>query len=265
MLIFLKLGGSLITDKDRPHTARPDAIRRLASEILQARQANPDLQIVLGHGSGSFGHIPAKKYGTRKGVHTPQEWQGFVEVWQEAHALNQIVLEILLEAGLPVITFPPSAAITARQGSVQTWDLDPLRRSLQAGIIPVIFGDVIFDVERGGTILSTEELFFHLAPALLPQRILIAGIENGVWQDYPACTHLIQSITPASFPGIAAGISGSVSVDVTGGMIAKVQSMLELVTAQPALEVLIFSGVRPGLVFEALQGQSPGTVISNQP
>jgi isopentenyl phosphate kinase len=29
-LYFLKLGGSLITDKDQPHTPRLDVIRRLA-------------------------------------------------------------------------------------------------------------------------------------------------------------------------------------------------------------------------------------------
>ncbi len=65
MLTFLKLGGSLITDKDSPHTARPEILRRLADEIVAARQSNPAMQLLIGHGSGSFGHMPAKKYGTR--------------------------------------------------------------------------------------------------------------------------------------------------------------------------------------------------------
>ena len=61
MLTFLKLGGSLITDKDSPHTARPEILRRLAEEIAAARQHNPAMQLIIGHGSGSFGHMPAKK------------------------------------------------------------------------------------------------------------------------------------------------------------------------------------------------------------
>ncbi len=73
-LVFLKLGGSLITDKKRPHTPRMDVIRRLAREIAAARNIRPDLQLVLGHGSGSFGHIPAEKYGTHQGVKSPSEW-----------------------------------------------------------------------------------------------------------------------------------------------------------------------------------------------
>ena len=53
---FLKLGGSLITDKSRPQTARLDVLERLASEIAQAYHKHPDLSLVIGHGSGSFGH-----------------------------------------------------------------------------------------------------------------------------------------------------------------------------------------------------------------
>jgi isopentenyl phosphate kinase len=264
MLTFLKLGGSLITDKDSPHTACPKTIRRLADEILAARQTHPAMQLVIGHGSGSFGHMPAKKYGTRDGVHTPEEWLGFQKVWQEARALNQIVMDILSQAGLPVVSFPPSASITAQSGQVQSWDLAPLRAALAAGLIPLIYGDVIFDTIRGGTILSTEELFFHLTPVLSPQRILIAGIENGVWQDYPARTTLIESITPSTFDEVAASLKGSQSVDVTGGMLAKVQSMVDLAAAHPGLEVLIFSGSQQDTLTQAISGENPGTCISNQ-
>ncbi|MFN2297565.1 MAG: uridylate kinase, partial [Anaerolineales bacterium] len=74
--VFLKLGGSLITEKGRARTARPDVLRRLADEIAQARNASPDLQIVLGHGSGSFGHTVAQQFGTAGGVRTAEEWRG---------------------------------------------------------------------------------------------------------------------------------------------------------------------------------------------
>jgi isopentenyl phosphate kinase len=59
-LVFLKLGGSLITDKNQAHTARLDVLERMAFEIAAARAQDQDLKIVLGHGSGSFGHyLPA--------------------------------------------------------------------------------------------------------------------------------------------------------------------------------------------------------------
>ena len=93
MLVFLKLGGSLITNKAGIQKPRRRLMRRLFGEIRAGMDANPDLQILLGHGSGSFGHVPASKFGTLQGVHTPEEWQGFSEVWQAAHALNHIVME----------------------------------------------------------------------------------------------------------------------------------------------------------------------------
>jgi isopentenyl phosphate kinase len=258
-LQFLKLGGSLITDKDRPHTPQLETLNRLAQEIYQARQLDPGLKLVLGHGSGSFGHTPAHRYGTRQGVSTLGEWQGFIEVWQEAAALNHLVMAALSQAGVPAIAFPPSASVTARSRQVESWDLSPLLAALQAGLLPVIYGDVVFDRQLGGTILSTEDLFSHLAGRLHPNRLLLATVEPGVWADYPACTRLVAEITPASLPGLTAVLSGSSSIDVTGGMASKVSAMLGLVEQNPGLEVLIFSGLEPGQLLRLLHGESAGT------
>jgi isopentenyl phosphate kinase len=261
-LTFLKLGGSLITDKDRPRTARSDVLARLAGEIRGALADLPGLPLILGHGSGSFGHSAASRHGTRAGVRGQEGWRGFAEVWKDARALNQIVVEALESAGLPVIAFPPSAAVIARDGRAISWDLAPLRAALEAGLIPLINGDTIFDEQRGGTILSTEDLFFYLAHQLGPRRILLAGIEEGVWADFPVCSRMIDTITPETFAGYAAQIAGSASVDVTGGMLEKVRNMVDLAATQPNFEALIFSGARVGAVAGALAGSAPGTRIA---
>lgn len=266
-LIFLKLGGSLITNKDQPHTARPDVLVRLAAEIAAARRENPHLTLLLGHGSGSFGHAAANQHGTRQGVNGAAGWAGFAEVWREARALNQIVIEALTSAGLPVIAFPPSAGVFAQDGIVAHWDTATLHAALQAGLIPLVNGDVIFDQIRGGTILSTEDIFLHLAKSLHPRAILLAGIEEGVWADYPARTQLIPLITPATFALLAANIGASASQDVTGGMLEKVRQMLALAQAQPDTQSVIFSGRTPENVYHLLTrsihaGISPGTILA---
>ena len=260
-LIFLKLGGSLITDKQRPYTPRLDVLRRLAQEIAAARAENPTLRLVLGHGAGSFGHVPAKRYGTRQGVHSPQEWLGFAEVWKEAATLNRLVVDALLEANLPLISLPPCAAVTAEDGRVAVWELYPIRAALQAGLLPLIFGDVIFDRQRGGTILSTEDLFEHLARHLRPQRILLAGIEEGVWRDFPHCSELVDEITPFDIQSGRLQLGGSQAPDVTGGMESKVRQSLALVQEIPELEILIFNGEKPGAIQRALAGETLGTRI----
>ena len=61
--MLLKLGGSVITDKTQPFTARTDVIERLAREIKNALdERGDDLQLIIGHGAGSFGHPLAEKY-----------------------------------------------------------------------------------------------------------------------------------------------------------------------------------------------------------
>ena len=256
MLAFLKLGGSLITDKTRPYTVRPETLDDLASQIASALAERPDLRLILGHGSGSFGHQAASQFGTRHGVSGPEAWRGFAEVWYQASALNRLVIEALRRAGLPAITISPLSTVTAHDAKVFIWDLYPIQTALVRGLLPVVHGDVIFDEARGGTILSTEDLFAHLAPLLRPQRILLAGLEEGVWQDFPARTRLIPVLSAANLPPSFGEAQGA---DVTGGMRAKVSQVLALLEQVPGLEGLIFSGEQPGNIRRALAGENPGT------
>lgn len=261
MLVFLKLGGSLITEKPKPSTHRPQVLHRIAEEIVAALEEKPDLQLVLGHGSGSFGHMPAKKYNTRQGVSTPEEWLGFAEVWRQARTLHNIVLDALLKSGLALISFPVSASALTSDGFLTNWDIQPLKSAVDQKIIPLVYGDVVFDTQLGGTILSTEDIFAYLAQELHPERILLAGNEAGVWADYPECSHLVPVITPNNFEETAKTLMGSSATDVTGGMLTKVEGMLKLVAKSPPLEVKIFSGEKSGNIQSALLGKTLGTSI----
>ena len=262
-LVLLKLGGSLITDKKQPRTLRQKTLARLSGEIASAIDQRPSMRLVIGHGAGSFAHVSAKQHGTRQGVKTPEQWIGFVEVWWDAAILNRLVVEALNRVGLPVIAMPPSAVIIASAGQVERWDLDPLEAALSAGLLPVIHGDVIFDSTLGGTILSTEDLFSHLARQLHPSRMLLAGMEQGVWEDFPTRTTIIPKITPQNFRELLPAIGGSSATDVTGGMEDKVEQSISLSRSLPGMEILIFSGDEPGTLLEVLLGSSHGTVISN--
>ncbi len=258
-LVFLKLGGSLITDKTRPYSLRAEKLNAIAGEIASAIKENPDLQLVLGHGSGSFGHVAASQTHAREGVSGLEGWQGFAEVWYQASALDRFVVEALHQNGLPVVTFPPVSSVITNDGKVNKWDSTPIQIALTNGLLPVIHGDVVFDKVRGGTILSTEDLFAFLTNLLHPKRILLAGLEEGVWADFPARTRLLEQLTPDEATRIAPDLGWTVGADVTGGMHSKVTGMLALVEQNANLEVIIFSGEPPGNIRRALQGENPGT------
>lgn len=262
-LVFLKLGGSLITDKTIPLTPLPETIKRISKEIAEAYQDDPDLRILIGHGSGSFGHAVAAQYQTQLGEQDNNYWQGFIEVWRAARELNQIVIESLSDAGLPVIAFPPSAGIIAHNRDLQSWDTLPMQMALSHVLIPVVAGDVIFDQAIGGTIFSTEEVFHYLAEKLHPTEILLAGLDRGVYENPEHPEKIISRITPDLFSKIEPVVQGAAVADVTGGMLSKVQWMLSLVSKVPQLKVHIFSGVEPDNIQKALSGEDLGTMISN--
>lgn len=276
-IVLLKLGGSLITDKDTPYTPRLDKLTDLAQEIKTVLDSSPNLLLILGHGSGSFGHAAAKKHGTRDGLPAQggilaaedgdeskeykEYWKGFAEVRFQAAELNRYVMESLLTAGVPSISFPPSASMVSKDRKVVHHNILAIRKSLDVRLLPVVYGDVAFDENLGGTILSTEDVFTFLVDQFSPSRILLAGIETGVWQDFPARTRLVKQIQLSDYEKMRAGIGGSASTDVTGGMKAKVEEMLELIQKNKGLTVQIFSAEESGYLTRALKGENVGTLL----
>ena len=260
-IIFLKLGGSLITDKDTPYTPRIDKLNELALEIKTTLDSNPGLLLILGHGSGSFGHTAAKKHGTRHGVQTNEQWHGFAEVKFQAAELTRHVIESLMNAGLPAISIHPSSSMVSDNRKVIHHNTVAIRKALDVHLLPVVHGDVAFDESLGGTILSTEDVFAFLAEQFSPTRILLAGIEAGVWEDFPVRTKLVKQIQLSDYEKMRAGIVGSASTDVTGGMKAKVEEMLELVKKNKGLSVQIFSAEEKGFLTRALNGENVGTIL----
>jgi isopentenyl phosphate kinase len=251
MLTLLKLGGSLITDKKQRATLRPDVLERIAQEIAAA-QSEKSFPLLIGHGSGSFGHFEAKQHQTIAGVQTAEQWHGFARVSTIAAELNFHVATALQKPGVPVMRFQPSASAIAEDGVIISMAHEQIQKALDNGLVPLVYGDVAFDSKRGGTIVSTETVFAYLVKNLPVSRILLLGEVDGVWD---AQKQIIPSISPKNFPAIQAALEGSGGVDVTGGMETKVSDMLELASTAPYPEILILNGLAPNRLTEALLGK----------
>ncbi len=267
-LVLLKLGGSLITDKDQQDTIRLDVLQRLAQEIKKALDAHgSDLKLIIGHGSGSFGHIPAKHYNLTEGAIRADSWLGFVEVAAAGARLNRIVMDTLLEVGVPAIAFQPSASMRTRKNQLMYFETYPLKEVIKHGLVPVVHGDVSVDAVQGINIVSTEKIFDNLARELNPQRILLAGDLEGIYTGDPKVISdpdLLDYIDPTNWAEVESSLSGSQAPDVTGGMYTKVRDIYHLTLAMPPMQALIFSGAEPGNVEQVLLGQSVdfGTIIN---
>ncbi len=258
-MIYLKLGGSLITEKTMVKAAREGTIQRLATEIGDARRTNPDIKLIIGHGSGSFGHHVAQQYQTHAGVETPEDWAGFLEVWRAARELHEICLQIFKSADLPVMSFSPSASALCKDGSLMEMAVTPIELSIEQGLIPLVHGDVVFDCVRGGSIISTEQVFQFLATILPPSRVLLAGREDGVYAQPSQRSGLIATLTSADLGTL--DLDRTEGADVTGGMASKVEEAMKIVTHTPTADVRIFSAEKPDSLRLALLGHTPGTKI----
>ena len=262
MITLLKLGGSLITDKTVEASFRAETVRRVANEIKRAYEKKADHQLIIGHGSGSFGHFAAQKYGTADGVSSAEDWYGFAEVAYVASKLNALILDAFLSEKLPVVRFQPSASVRSHNAKIAHMETDAIQFALQKGLIPLVYGDVAFDAVLGGTITSTEAIFTYLTTHLPVQKIILLGEVEGVF-DLDGNT--IPRITRDNFDEIKVALGGSSGTDVTGGMITKVTDMLTLAQLKPNLTVQILNGTTPELLFDALTTSTedtPGTIIT---
>jgi isopentenyl phosphate kinase len=253
-LIFVKLGGSLITDKSTPYTARRDVIARLCAEI-RASRSKRSIRLLVGHGGGSFAHVSANHYQTNKGAVNENSWEGYVRVHEDAAKLNAIVCESFAQAGELVATVQPSSACVARSGRIEQAYTRPIELLLQAGLIPVVYGDVCLDEEHGMCVISTEEIFRCLAPVLRPRRIILVGKVDGVLDQNG---NVIRAITRDNIAELSRFFLASDGIaDVTGGMRHKVERSLEM-----GGRTQIINGLKPGLLERALLGDdTEGTVI----
>ncbi len=252
-LVLVKLGGSLITDKCRDCVPRLDVIARLAREIAAARPRMKE-QLVLGHGSGSFGHAAAARHGVGAGPLGPGALAGVSETRSKAAELHALVTSNLLAAGLAPFTWAPSSALIARAGRPAGAALEPLLAALEFSLLPVTYGDVVLDREWGAAICSTEAVLCYLAGRLRRRghqvrRVLWLGATEGI---YDAGGESIPLIDRGNYRRVRRAIGATAGTDVTGGMLLRLETARRL--ARRGIESWIVDGRVRGQLTAGLLG-----------
>jgi len=256
-VMVLKLGGSVITVKDKPMTADGGNIRRLAEEVAAA-SSRPTVV----HGGGSFGHPVAERYRIGGGFTSEGQVLGFSKTHQAMVALNVLVVDALLDVGIPAVSVPPSSFIVTDGGRIGDADLSVVRRLVDRGIVPVLHGDAVLDRERGFSILSGDRLAVHLAVELGASRLVFGVDVDGVCTSNPKVSPAAGLIPRLSLEELGrVEIGGALTTDVTGGMLGKVSEAAAAVEA--GIEVLIVNASRPGVILKALRGEPvTGTTLT---
>jgi isopentenyl phosphate kinase len=255
----LKLGGSVITDKEKKLTPNLPAIERLTKEISRANVS----PLILVHGGGSFGHPVAEQYGLKEGYKDSSQIMGFSITHQAMTKLNKLIVGSLINHNIPAVEVQPSSCVVTKAGRIQTMEQRSLKKMLEMRFVPVLYGDTVFDSETGFDILSGDQIVSSLAINLDARRIVVGVDVNGLYTGDPktdSSARLIRHVTLEELKKLEHRIEGSKMTDVTGGMLGK---MFELKSAvEHGIQTIIVNATEPNRVYKALKGEKVvGTVI----
>ena len=254
---ILKLGGSVITHKDEYFSTDNENIKRLAAEI---KESNAESLIIV-HGAGSFGHPVAKKYSISDGLRSKDQLIGFSETHQSMTRLNQIIVDTLLEAGVPSFGVSTSSMLVTNGKRLVDIDLGIIKRLLDTGLVPVMYGDAVLDTEQGIAILSGDQLIVRLAVELEAERIIFGSDVDGIFSSNPKLNSDAELITRVSLSNMTADVGDTTFTDVTGGMMGKLSEAEEAVKA--GTEVLFLNANAKDRVKMALRGEKVmGTILT---
>jgi isopentenyl phosphate kinase len=255
----LKLGGSVITDKEKPLTPNLEAIERLADEIARANVSS----LIVVHGGGSFGHHVAKQYNLTEGYGDPAQVTGFSETHRAMTKLNNLVMEALISHNINAVVIQPSSCVVTKAGRIQSMERKPLKRMLDMGLVPILYGDAVLDSEKGFAILSGDQLVSSLAINFGASRIIMGGDVDGLYTKEPKANksaRLVKRVTLEELKAQKHDIEGSKATDVTGGMLGKVRELIPAI--EHNIQALLVNAAKPLRVYKALMGEEvTGTII----
>jgi len=261
----LKIGGSVLTEKDKVRKARKSAITRISKEIALAlaheRGAGTGAgakagtttikKLILVHGAGSYGHPQAKVYLASRAA------KDALITHESAKELNRIVTSSLMEFGVKIMPIHPLSGVVFRGGEPKYKIKEQIEVALEAGIVPVLHGDVIMDEREGFRILSGDQLVVYAAKEFKASRVGVGTDVDGVLDDEG---EVIRKIMPVEVDKMS--LKGSEHVDVTGGMKEKVHLLAKLASENNIPSVL-FNASKESNVYKFLtdDGNLFGTVI----
>jgi len=259
-LIILKLGGSVVTVKGRLFTPEKEAIVRLAEEIAQSDVNS----LIIVHGGGSFGHPVAKQYEINSGYRDSSQLIGFSKTHQAMVTLNRLVINSLIDQNIPAVGIQPSSCIITKSGRIQVMEERPLTRLLRMGFVPVLYGDAVFDSDKGFAILSGDQLISTLAIRLNADRIVIGADVDGICTADPKIdpsAKLINHISLSELKKLQPKIEKAKVTDVTGGMLGKIMELIPAI--EQKIPVVIVNAAKPNNICKALNDEKVvGTIIN---
>jgi len=145
-LLVIKLGGSLLTDKSTPYKLREDVIKAVAVEIKECIDLGLIKSLVIVHGVGSFGHPPVLKYNLHKGFRNKDQLISMSKTQQIVNKFRKTIATTFMEVGIPINLMHASSMVVGSKMVITDHAFSSLKGFLSLGMVPLIGGDMMFDL-----------------------------------------------------------------------------------------------------------------------
>lgn len=252
-LVIVKFGGSSITHKEKPFSTNYEILSQAMQELASSKH-----QVILVHGGGSYGHPVAKKYLMKTGS---QEFAQEIQrnaIAETRFRMEQLHLDVLAKAQeflLPLFSLPASALVHELDTGYR-FTTSSLQETLNRGLFPVLYGDVIFSERTGHTILSGDTIISLLIDEFGNRiRDVIFGSDvDGLFTEDPKenpNAKLLTKVSLSDIQQLLEGAKGSQHDDVTGGMYGKLLEIRNIVSQGSSVKIINLT--TPGRLTEALQ------------
>lgn len=247
-MILIKLGGSIITNKEKPLSPRRKTIDKIAKSLRKIGEP-----IIIVHGGGSYGHYWSVKYD----MHTqPRKYdiRGVSIVKNSMIDLNKIILNSLVKNRLTPYCLPPTDFMSGNKPIIKK--VKEIEKISKSGLIPVTFGDALWFGQNKTYILSGDKIMTYLSKILRPRLSIFVLNEDGLYSDLKT-KKLIKELKGES-PKISEN-----KMDVTGGMTRKVEEASKI--AKMGLDVFFVNGNKSDRIVQAVKNKKfEGTLFKGK-
>jgi isopentenyl phosphate kinase len=250
-LIIIKLGGSVITFKEKPLTPNYPTIEKMAKIVKQLRKR---YKIIVVHGGGSFGHYWSVKYDMHTQPFTYQD-EGVSRVQESMIKLNHIIVEKFISCGLKPFCIHASSFVFNNLPCKERV-LDMVEMIQNNNIIPITYGDVIHTSKGNFSILSGDTLMNILSVNLNPKFSIFTTNVDGIYATLKNGNLLSNIIVNEKNELLTATANkiefSNMSFDVTGGMKRKISESINIV--QSGIPVYLINGLYPERMVDIING-----------
>ena len=244
-MILIKLGGSIITNKEKPLSARRKTIDNILNQIKRIREP-----MILVHGGGSYGHYWSVKYD----MHTKPakyDMRGVSIVKNSMIDLNKIILDSAVKNRINAYCLPPTDFMNGNKPIKNK--ILTINEIAKSGLTPVTYGDALWFGKKKSYILSGDIIMTVIGKILKPRLSVFVLDVDGVYSNTKS-KKLIHDFKKEK-PVISKN-----KIDVTGGMTRKITEATNM--SKSGLKVFFVNGNKPKRILDAVSGKKfEGTIF----